>query len=154
VDRERRYRKKAMKSTLSVIGAVVGGALLVGACDAQDQGRPLNYKKGVYLGKPHTPLAEQTLEDLRDRATYQAGLSTVTGGGGQVITGTASANVRPPATSDVDTGALRQRAGYQAGAATGGGKATVPAASSVRPPAAAGIVDMDALRRRAGRQSQ
>jgi len=149
-----------MKSTriLSVIGAVIGGALLVGACDAGDQGRPLNYKKGVYLGKPHTPMSEQLLDELRARATYQAGLSTVAGGGKQVGTRTETANVRPPATNDVDMGALRQRAGHQAGtiAATGGGggKAVAPAVSSVRPPAAAGSVDVDALRQRAGRQRQ
>lgn len=148
-----------MKRTriLSVIGAVIGGALLVGACDGGDQGRPLNYKKGVYLGKPHTPLREETLKDLRARAGYQAGLTTVAGGGEQVGTGSVSANVRPPDSGDVDMGALRQRAGYQAGAmaaAGGGSKAVAPAASSVRPPAAAGNVDMDALRQRAGRQSQ
>jgi hypothetical protein len=103
-----------MKRTriLSVIGAVIGGALLVGACDGRDQGRPLNYKKGVYLGKPHTPLPEQTLEDLRARASYQAGLATVNGGG-PVVAGAPSSSVRPPVSGGVDTGALRQRAGRQ-----------------------------------------
>ncbi len=97
---------------LPVIGAVIGGALLLGACDARDQ-RPLNYKKGVYLGKPHTPLRERTLEDLRNRAAYQAGPTTVAGGGEHPGTRTESADVRPPATNDIDMGALRQRAGRQ-----------------------------------------
>lgn len=151
-----------MKRTriLSVIGAVIGGALFVGACDGRDQGRPLNYKKGVYLGKPHTPLPEQTLEDLRARAVYQAGLSTVAGGWEQVGPWTEPGDVRPPATGNVDMGALRQRAGFQAGATVasgggGGGREAAPqTASSVRPPAVAGTVDMDALRQRAGRQRQ
>jgi hypothetical protein len=104
-----------MKRTriLSVIGAVIGGVLLVGACDGGDQGRPLNYKKGVYLGKPHTPLNEQTLDKLRDRAGYQAGLTTVTSGGGRTGAQAPSSSVRPPDTGGVDADALRQRAGRQ-----------------------------------------
>jgi hypothetical protein len=148
-----------MKSgkVLSVIGAVVGGTLLVAACEPSGQARPLNYKKGVYLGKPHTPLNEQTLDELRARAGYQAGLTTVAGGGETIGAPAVPSDVRPPASGGIDMSALRQRAGYQSGATAagggGGGKArTLPRASSVRPPASSAI-DTSALRQRAGYQS-
>ena len=105
-----------MKSTrlLSVICVVIGGALLVGACDSRGQSRPLNYQKGTYLGKPHASLSEPTLEKLRARALYQAGLSTVSGGGELVGARTEPGDVRPPAVAGtVDMDALRQRAGRQ-----------------------------------------
>ena len=101
------------KKALSVIGAVIGGVLLVGACDGRDQGRPLNYKKGVYLGKPHTPLNEKVLDELRARAGYQAGFTSVAGGGAPAVAQAPSSSVRPPDSGGVDTGALRQRAGRQ-----------------------------------------
>ena len=105
-----------MKSTkiLSIAGTLIVGALLVGACDGGEK-RPFNYKKGVYLGKPHTPLSEETLNGLRARAVYQAGPSAGSGGGGvaPVRSQSASSDVRPPAGGAVDSTALRQRTGQQ-----------------------------------------
>ncbi|MCP5365648.1 MAG: hypothetical protein H6905_10565 [Hyphomicrobiales bacterium] len=51
------------------------------ACDSHQQSRPLNYEKGVYLGRPDTPLSEDTLQRLRDRAAYQGRSVTVSGEG-------------------------------------------------------------------------
>jgi hypothetical protein len=101
---------------LSAIGAVVAGALLVAGCGPGDHARPLNYKKGVYLGKPDAPLDERTLEELRARTAYQAGLTTLAGTGTAEQTGarTQSADVRPPAApGTIDMDALRQRAAHQ-----------------------------------------
>lgn len=83
--------------TVLMIGAIAGAAVLVAACDSGDQSRPLNYKKGVYLGKPHTPLSEETLRALRARAAYQGGLTTVSTGGLKVVNESVEgSDVRPP----------------------------------------------------------
>lgn len=57
----------------AVLMAVAAFVLLLGACDESEQGRILHYKKGTYLGKPDTPLGEEQVEKLRQRATLQAG---------------------------------------------------------------------------------
>ncbi len=85
--------------TVLTIFAIAGAAAVVAACDSGDQGRPLNYNKGVYMGKPATPLSEETLRALRARAAYQGGLSTVSSGGFTVIDESSEgSDVRPPGT--------------------------------------------------------
>lgn len=88
-----------MWKAASTIAAVVGVAALVAACDSGDQARPLNYDKGVYKGKPHTPLSEDTLRALRARAAYQGGLATVSSGGLPTVdVPSKGSDVRPPGT--------------------------------------------------------
>ena len=101
---------------LSAIGAVVVAVFLLAGCGPGDQARPLNYKKGVYLGKTDAPLDERTLKELRARTAYQAGLSTLAGTGTSEQTGgqTQSADVRPPAApGTIDMDALRRRSAHQ-----------------------------------------
>jgi outer membrane biogenesis lipoprotein LolB len=79
-------------------GAALAGValLLLAACDSGPEGRPLNYDKGTYLGKKDQPLSEDTLQELRERVSYQAygsGSETATTSVRVGVTGT---NVRPP----------------------------------------------------------
>ncbi|MGF1609764.1 MAG: hypothetical protein ACFCUQ_10235 [Kiloniellales bacterium] len=50
------------------------GALALAGCDEQEQGRILRYDKGVYLGQPDPALAEQQVEELRQRTRLQQGI--------------------------------------------------------------------------------
>jgi hypothetical protein len=85
--------------TVLTICAVAGAAVVFSACDSGEQGRPLNYDKGVYKGKQHTPLSEETLRALRARVAYQGGLTTVSSGGLTEIDETSEgSDVRPPGT--------------------------------------------------------
>lgn len=43
------------------------------ACDEAEQDRILLYEKGTYLGPSDPPLSEETENELRSRATLQAG---------------------------------------------------------------------------------
>ncbi len=80
--------------TICAIAIVTAGAA---ACDSGDQSRPLNYEKGVYKGKPHTELSEETLRALRARAAYQGGLASGSSGGFTVIDESSEgSDVRPP----------------------------------------------------------
>jgi hypothetical protein len=47
--------------------------MALAACDQNEQGRILTYKKGTYLGEPDTPLTEEQVNELRHRAAQQAG---------------------------------------------------------------------------------
>jgi len=89
-------------------GTLVLSALILGACDAGEQGRVLNYKKGEYLGPREAPLDEETLRALRNRAGLQGGTTIASGGGGGGET-KRSSDIRPPV-SDTD---LRQRGSLQ-----------------------------------------
>ena len=64
-----------MESGISVLKvlafAFVG--LAVAACDQDEQGRILTYEKGTYLGPPDTPLSDEQVNKLRQRAAQQAG---------------------------------------------------------------------------------
>lgn len=78
---------------------VLAAAAVVAGCDSSDDRRPLNYNKGVYMGKPHTPLSEETLRALRARAAYQGGLATVSSGGFTLVDESPEGpDVRPPGT--------------------------------------------------------
>lgn len=56
--------------TLVLLGAT---ALAATACKESEQDRVLIHEKGVYQGEADTPLKEETLDDLRQRARNQAG---------------------------------------------------------------------------------
>jgi len=47
--------------------------LAIAACDQDEQGRVLTYEKGTYLGDADTPLSEEQVNELRQRAAQQAG---------------------------------------------------------------------------------
>lgn len=64
------------------------------ACRPEEQGRPLTYEKGVYLGAADTELDDQTLSSLRERAIRQTGLD---GGAYDPMAATVGPGVRPPA---------------------------------------------------------
>lgn len=81
---------------LTMAGVLLASAVLLVACKAEEQGRVLLYKKGVYLGKADKPLTEEQLGKLRARTALQgAGNTAVPGGGLQ----TSEPDVRPPAAS-------------------------------------------------------
>ena len=62
------------------------------------------YEKGVYLGKPDTPLSAETLRVLRGRHSRMSD-TRVSGGGGGAPTASGAASgitVAPPTGSDLD----------------------------------------------------
>ena len=61
----------AMKWTLCL--AVLCAGLLVSACDESEQARVLHYEKGTYLGPFESPLENEQLNELRQRAKLQGG---------------------------------------------------------------------------------
>jgi hypothetical protein len=79
-----------------LLAAVAAGLFASSRLHRDDTRAVLNYEKGVYLGRPDQPLAPETVEALRGRAAYQAGLEAGAGGAGTPGTG---ASVRPPAPS-------------------------------------------------------
>ncbi len=60
-----------MTPVLTLAALLIAGIAL-GACDPNEQGRKWSYQKGTYLGEPPTPLTEEQLHELRDRARQQA----------------------------------------------------------------------------------
>ncbi len=93
--------------TLACLAAV--GASL-GACREDEQDRVLLYDKGVYLGKPDTPISKQARRALLARIQHQSGFSGPQGGGSGSGT---PPDTRPPASTPLD--ALRERARRQSG---------------------------------------
>lgn len=55
---------------LAIVGATIL-ALGLGACRESEQGRPLAYEKGVYLGPQEAPLSEAQLRELQRRGNQQ-----------------------------------------------------------------------------------
>ena len=53
--------------------ALIAAALVLGACDENELGRPTHYEKGVYLGPTKPALEEEKLRELRQRALRQRG---------------------------------------------------------------------------------
>lgn len=51
--------------------ALSGALLTVQGCREEEQGRPLLYDKGTYLGQPDPPLDDTQVEALRQRARHQ-----------------------------------------------------------------------------------
>ena len=101
---------KTGKLIITLACLVAVGASL-GACREDEQGRVLLYDKGVYLGKPDTPVSQQARRALSIRIQRQNELTGPQGGGGPG-SGTPP-DVRPPASTPLD--ALRERARRQSG---------------------------------------
>ncbi len=119
---------------LLVMFVLLATPCLLAGCDFGES-RPFNYKKGTYLGKPHTPLDETTLAALQTRALQQSGPSVgATAGGGM------PASARPPADGP---GAARHRAAFQSSQGAAGDPRAGNRTTGASP---------DALRHRAGRQ--
>jgi len=100
----KRINTARMVRTLSVIAIT---AIVLSACRADEQGRMIRYEPGVYKGKPDSQLSESRLEELRNRARNQGG---VTGAGyaGGAAPKASEPDVRPP-------GELNQRTQKQGG---------------------------------------
>ena len=62
--------RQARALTLAPLFAV---AVLLSACDEDEQGRVLRYEKGTYLGPQDQELDQETLDALRQRARRQSG---------------------------------------------------------------------------------
>jgi len=78
------------------MAGVVAAGMALGACRENEQGRPLNYHKGKYAGKPDTELSAAARRSIQDRVRYQGGLSASPGGGPDASGPSSSADVRPP----------------------------------------------------------
>lgn len=63
-------RQIVTKSAL--ILAIVAVAVGTSACREEEQGRPLNYDKGTYLGKSDTSLNSEQLRELTSRSRLQS----------------------------------------------------------------------------------
>ena len=63
-------RQIVTKSAL--ILAITAVAVGTSACREEEQGRPLNYDKGTYLGKSDTSLNIEQLRGLKSRSRLQS----------------------------------------------------------------------------------
>jgi hypothetical protein len=61
----------AKARTVAVWLAIAGIALVAQGCREDEQNRPLLYDKGTYRGQPDPGLADQQVEELRQRAARQ-----------------------------------------------------------------------------------
>ncbi|NQV83388.1 MAG: hypothetical protein HQ494_06160 [Rhodospirillales bacterium] len=73
-----------MKTTqfFTIFGAVAVSVALLAGCRAEEQGRIMQYKPGVYLGKKDTELSSAQTRELRLRSVYQGDAVNRTVGGG------------------------------------------------------------------------
>ena len=60
-----------MKKTASLL-AIAVVSLSISSCREEEQGRPLNYEKGTYLGKSDTSLNSEQLGQLTGRSRLQS----------------------------------------------------------------------------------
>lgn len=51
-----------------LLAAGATALLLLAGCRAEEQNRPIEFKKGTYVGKPDEALTEAQLKALRERA--------------------------------------------------------------------------------------
>jgi hypothetical protein len=63
-------RQIVTKSALFL--AIAAVAVGTSACREEEQGRPLNYDKGTYLGKSDTSLNSEQLRELTSRSRLQS----------------------------------------------------------------------------------
>ena len=56
----------------ALILAIAAVAVGTSACREEEQGRPLNYDKGTYLGKSDTSLNSEQLRELTSRSRLQS----------------------------------------------------------------------------------
>ncbi|RDD62879.1 hypothetical protein [Ferruginivarius sediminum] len=61
------------KTRLLTAVALSAAMLAIAGCNEQEQGRVLYHDKGVYQGEPDSPLADETVDTLRQRALNQRG---------------------------------------------------------------------------------
>ena len=54
-----------------LIISILSGCLLLSSCQESEQGRILNYKKGVYLGKKDESLTKDQVYNLKMHASRQ-----------------------------------------------------------------------------------
>ena len=54
-----------------IIISIFSGCLLLSSCQESEQGRILNYKKGVYLGKKDESLTKDQVYNLKMHASRQ-----------------------------------------------------------------------------------
>jgi len=66
----------------TVFGAIAVSAVVLAGCRAEEQGRIIQYKPGVYLGKKDTQLSSAQVRDLRLRSAYQGNAVYRNVGGG------------------------------------------------------------------------
>jgi hypothetical protein len=65
-----RFSKKL--SRFAVAATVAMAMAAVAGCREEEQGRPIIFEKGKYLGKPDQKLTEAQEQELRSRARNQA----------------------------------------------------------------------------------
>lgn len=95
---------KKTHAAFKVFGLVVFAGLALSACRAEEQGRLLEHKPGVYLGKPNDQISEAALTKARQRTQMQgSGLSM----GGDSIG--RSSSVSPIRETDATYQKLRDR---------------------------------------------
>ncbi len=102
------------KRIFKTLGIVCFALIALAGCRPEEQGRPLNYKPGVYPGKiPSAGLSEEVLVQLRQRSLMQGGDE---GGGAGAGSGPArGGDVRPPAVESTSDQTLDQRGKLQSG---------------------------------------
>jgi hypothetical protein len=59
-------------SRFVAVGAIVAAMAVVAGCREEEQGRPIIFEKGTYLGKPDQKLTDAQEQELRSRARNQA----------------------------------------------------------------------------------
>ncbi len=101
-----------------LLGCVAAAGVSLGACREDEQGRVLIFEKGVYLGKPDTPVSEDARRALSARIQHQNERAGPQGGGGSPSG--APPDVRPPSGASlgpapVPTDTLRERIRRQSG---------------------------------------
>lgn len=103
---------------IKVACAVLAPILALAACKAEEQGRNIDFKPGVYLGKPDTQLSESQVRQLRQRASLQAGADTFSVSGSPF-------NVSAIQSTAIDSRTLRKL--YHRGAHLAGAPVRFPA---------------------------
>lgn len=58
---------------LLTLAVLAGTVMAMTACQEEEQDRVLYQIKGVYQGEPDSPLQDDTVDELRQRALRQAG---------------------------------------------------------------------------------
>jgi len=74
------FTTKSLRSGVALAGLMLAAGLVLAGCRAEEQGRPLMYKPGTYLGKPDTQLSEAQKRNLSLRAQRQSGSVGLSGG--------------------------------------------------------------------------
>ena len=101
--------KKAGEA-IKVLSVVLIAGVVLSACRAEEQGRLMEHKPGVYLGQPDEQVSEAAKDEARDRTRLQGGsvLSS------QGVFGR-STGVNPVRTDDESYQELRNRVRQQSG---------------------------------------